>query len=500
MAPDTEVPVGREGGSLSGPEAVADDDVEATAESESAESADRRPRRWYGLLAVILLLLLLLCFGITVADLVITRGPQQARFIARNLECLQCHTELIPDFSRAVVHQPFALEECTVCHTPHGKEVTSIVTRSPGRTVQRLRTWLQWLPLRLVTSTPWAGSAGGSETKVTVTPGDTVVSTSVSGVPREASTLVLPADKLCWTCHGSMGALLGEAYQHKPFTAGQCGSCHSPHASDTKALLTQAPDKLCFTCHPMGAQINRKQGHPPAKRGWCIDCHNPHASANRGVLVARQRDLCFRCHPSVGVLSGLPVQHQPFLEDNCTGCHEPHGSDETPLLVRGQPALCFKCHPAIRNQFAKASHHPVGVELTCGSCHNPHAAQYASLIDAQDNSFCYQCHGDKLVAYSDSAHYSMLCVKCHTPHGSQFEPILTARNPDLCLRCHSAMDDEGTHPVRTHFFDLHAKKGLTCSSSCHNPHGTDYQYMLKNFNSPQDGQCLQCHKYTGVYY
>jgi hypothetical protein len=24
--------------------------------------------------------------------------------------------------------------------------------------------------------------------------------------------------------------------------------------------------------------------------------------------------------------------------------------------------------------------------------------------------------------------------------------------------------------------------------------------MLRNFNSPQDGQCLQCHKYVGVYF
>jgi len=484
---------------LFGSEAVADDDIEDDSDPDPAQTEDRARRQWYGLSAVILLLLLLLCFGITVADLIVTRGPQQARFVVRNLECLQCHTELIPDFSRPVVHQPFALKECTVCHTPHGKQLTSIVTQGPGKTIRRFRTLLQWLPLRLI-SAVWPGLKGGSDSSVTVAPGDKVVSKTTKGDQDESSYLTMPADKLCWTCHGSMGALLGEPYQHRPFQAGQCGNCHNPHASDNRALLTQAPDKLCFTCHPMGAQINRMQAHPPAKRGWCTDCHSPHASGNKGILVARQRELCFRCHPTVGVLSNLPVQHQPFLEDNCTGCHEPHGSDNLPLLVRAQPGLCFNCHPAIQNQFARTSHHPVGVELTCGSCHNPHAAQYAALIDAQNNAFCYQCHGDKQVAYDDSAHSIMLCVKCHTPHGSQFAPILIAQNPDLCLTCHPAMEAQGTHPVRSHFFDLHAKKGLTCSSSCHNPHGTNYQYMLKNFNSPQDGQCLQCHKYTGVYY
>ncbi len=91
----------------------------------------------------------------------------------------------------------------------------------------------------------------------------------------------------------------------------------------------------------------------------------------------------------------MPVQHQPFLNDNCTGCHEPHGSDYTPLLVQAQPELCYKCHPRFRTSSRKPSHHPIGLDLTCASCHNPHAAQYPGLINAQNNEFCYECHGDK---------------------------------------------------------------------------------------------------------
>ena len=79
-------------------------------------------------------------------------------------------------------------------------------------------------------------------------------------------------------------------------------------------------------------------------------------------------------------------------------------------------------------------------------------------------------------------------------------PILVAENPDLCLECHPAFEGQNKHPVRQEFFDVHAKKGLTCSSSCHNPHGTDYEFMIRNFNSPQDGQCLQCHKFVGIYF
>jgi predicted CXXCH cytochrome family protein len=37
---------------------------------------------------------------------------------------------------------------------------------------------------------------------------------------------------------------------------------------------------------------------------------------------------------------------------------------------------------------------------------------------------------------------------------------------------------------------------LTCTSSCHNPHGTRLNAMLRNFDYHQDGNCLMCHAVT----
>lgn len=475
------------------------DDVDSNIGSTSDEVEERRGRRWYSLLALLLLFLLLMCCAVTSLDIWATRGPQQARFIARNLTCLQCHTELIPDFAKASVHRPFVQKECVTCHTPHGRQVTTIVTEGPGRTISRMRTLIQWLPLKW-----WFGivaSIGGdSSTSVTVNGGDRVVSETTKKVTGDKSHLVLPEKELCWTCHGDMGPLLADPYQHQPFQAGRCTDCHDPHASDYRVLLTQAPNKLCFTCHPMGDELNRMQAHPPARDGWCTDCHNPHASKYKGILATSQRELCFRCHPGVAGLGNMPVQHQPFLNDNCTGCHEPHGSDYTPLLTKSQPELCYDCHPRIRDQFAQESHHPVGVNLTCGSCHDPHAAQYRGLVNAQNNSFCYQCHGEKKALYAKSAHFNTLCIKCHTPHGSSYSPMLVQSNPDLCLSCHPAYEGRNKHPVRPVYRDVHSQTGLTCSSTCHNPHGTDFGYMINNFNPRQDGLCLQCHLYVGILY
>ena len=475
-------------------------DIDSNIAPTPSGAEEQRGRRSYALLAIVALLLLLLCGVVTSIDIWTTRGPQQASFIARNLECLQCHTELIPDFSKASVHQPFVKKECTTCHTPHGKRVSATVSGGGSKRVEQVRTLLQWLPLKWWFSL-WKGFTGTAAANTTVTSaGGRVVSTTTTDLAGGPSSLVLPEEKLCWTCHGNMGPLLSDPYQHQPFSSGRCVNCHDPHASDFRGLLKQAPNKLCFTCHPIGAELNRMQSHPPAKDGWCTDCHNPHASKYKGILITNQRALCFRCHPSVAGQSNMPVQHQPFINDNCTGCHQPHGSDTRPLLNKPQPELCYGCHPKIADQFAQKSHHPVGVNLTCGSCHDPHAAEYRGLINAEDNSFCYQCHDDKQSLYSKSAHVDTLCISCHTPHGSDDAPMLVESNPDLCLRCHPALEGRNKHPVRPKFLDVHADKGLTCTSSCHNPHGTTYNYMLKNFYYPQDGLCLQCHKYVGILY
>jgi predicted CXXCH cytochrome family protein len=477
---------------LTDPEVVVDD-----VDIEPEESEDRRGRRRWSLLIIALLLLLLLCCVATSAQVWVTGGSQQARFIARNLECLQCHTELIPEFNNVAVHSPFALKECVGCHTRHGKKVSVSVTRGAIETWRRYSTMLEWLPLKW-----WFSLSQGAAGRIGSIAGglDPSQGRSVE-VKGEKSELTMPEEDLCWLCHGSMGAKLGDPYQHQPFTAGRCTTCHDPHSSEYAGLINQPPNEICFTCHPMGLQLSRDQAHPPVEQGWCLDCHDPHASQFKGMIVARQRELCFRCHPSVAMLESMPVQHGPFLNDDCTGCHEHHASDYRPLLDAEQPRLCYNCHPAIADQFAAPSHHPVGLSLTCSSCHDPHAAQYPGLISARDNAFCYQCHSQISVTYETSLHERVLCIRCHSPHGTSFAPILQNENPPLCLGCHEAEHfDDGSggvrrnnHPVRPVFYDVNARKQLTCTTSCHNPHGTNLSGMLRYFPRSRDGTCLMCH-------
>jgi predicted CXXCH cytochrome family protein len=467
---------------------------------EQQEDGGRNGRsRW--MLAAILLLLLLLCAVTTVIDVWVTAPTaSQQQAILRNIECLRCHVEMLPLFTKDSVHNPFEKKQCTTCHTPHGEIVRTTKTFGPVERWQRLRTLIEWLPLRLaceIGKTPVGliGQVAGGKQQ-----------TTEKQVKGKDSKLILPSDELCWMCHGDIGPQRAMSYTHNPFMKGRCTSCHNPHASDYGPLLTQSERDLCVTCHPIGLELNRAQTHPPVANRYCTTCHHPHASNYRGILVSNQRDLCFTCHPTVAPLSLKAVQHEPFL-DNCTGCHEPHGSNYVPLLRKYQPPLCYDCHPGIRYDFLKVSHHPVDtVKLDCAGCHDPHAADFRFLLNAKGNAFCYTCHtkanGNAYAikaTYEPSAHGTgnILCVRCHTPHGSAYGPLLRKRNPELCLDCHGpVVDGPNKHPFRPNLWDVAARRPLTCTTTCHNPHGTDQNFMLQRYSWPYDGQCLQCHQVT----
>jgi predicted CXXCH cytochrome family protein len=476
---------------------------------ELQEDGGRNGRsRW--VLAGVLLLLLLLCTVTTVVDVWVTAPTaSQQQAILRNIECLRCHVEMMPLFTKESVHNPFAKKQCTTCHSPHGEIVRTTKTFGPVERWQRLRTLIEWLPLRL------ACEIGKSPVELLGQAAGVKSQTTEKQVKGKDSKTTLPSDELCWMCHGNIGPQRAMDYTHNPFMKGRCTSCHDPHASDFGPLLTQSERDLCVTCHPIGLQLNRAQTHPPVANRYCTTCHHPHASNYRGILVSNQRDLCFTCHPTVAPLSLKAVQHKPFIDD-CTGCHEPHGSNYVPLLRQEQPPLCYKCHPTIRYDFLKASHHPADSSLLdCAGCHDPHASDYAALLTAKDNAICYKCHTAKIgnasaikVSYEGSAHKGTLCISCHTPHGSAYGPLLREPNPALCYRCHPSTRniDEAfpaNHPHRPDlYWDVVALKPMTCTTTCHNPHGSRYDAMVRipygGDGFGRDNLCLACHPRVGI--
>jgi predicted CXXCH cytochrome family protein len=555
--------------------------------SSSAEGGGRRRRSsWYILLVIILLLLALLASCTASMAVYYRVGPQRAVFIARNAPCLQCHTEKLAEMRLRSTHNPFVERNCESCHEPHSELVKVTVVSEGSSGTVRAATWFRWGPFRRPYDSVQRALFG-------------VTKASQRSWEQKAlgdAKLVAPEDRLCWTCHGNLNPERNMGFPHQPFAANHCLSCHDPHASNFKPLLTAAPYNLCVTCHPMGKELNRTYTHRPAVRRQCLDCHKPHASDYQGVLVMAQRDLCFTCHPSVGQLSTQAVQHQPFLGDNCTGCHEPHGADAAPLLTQSSPNLCYRCHTSMPERFTRASHHPVGTKIDCASCHQPHASSEKGLLLARErdlclschpdtavqtflpvqhapfaaaasctdchvphgsdygplllnpqpnlcyichpalaeamskpshhpgecsgchtvhastnqkllvapagNSFCYRCHPQIKTTYAKSNHAPMACVKCHRPHGSRYGSLLVKSGPKVCVDCHEPThrymgDGDLSHRASNQFLDIHSNKPLSCTSTCHNPHGTQFQHMTRTYPPKWDGLCLQCHVGVG---
>lgn len=564
-------------------------DVEHTQEQPAEEEHPRRRKRL--VIAVLLLLLLLLCCLGAASTALMRGGSQSISFVVSNIECLQCHTEMLDTMGMSSIHDPYARQQCESCHNNHAWLVTSEVTEEGGTVEVTSSVWLRWGPFR------WVFDTLDQVLRVTGAASDLTTSEEIIG----EATLVADIETLCWTCHGGLRPEREKDFPHSPFATNNCVSCHVPHASNNSPLLITTSKSLCLTCHPIGRELNRAQAHDPVANFDCMECHEAHASDHPGILVANQRDLCFTCHPSVAMLSNDAVQHQPFGEGAyCTGCHEPHGADVMPLLKAETPRLCYDCHESIEPRFARESHHPIGERLDCPSCHQPHASEHRGLLVEQERTLCLGCHGELIEARMQAVQHEPFeddpCTSCHVPHGSKYEPLLRNPEPNLCYRCHldiatemsrpshhpkqcsnchevhagdyekllvgksgngfcygchgeialtylqsshKGIDCRGCHQphgsrwgsLRTEhpavqcsnchpeeegvrfvgngdtahraspeFYDAVAGKPLTCTSTCHNAHGTPFELMLRIMERPFDGNCLPCHDKVGKTY
>lgn len=343
------------------------------------------------------------------------------------------------------------------------------------------------------------------------------------------------------------------ALVHIPLINGNCADCHLEHALGEKSELRVDRQALCFTCHPdYKNELTRPVKHPPYSNSYCTDCHNPHVSKHRGLLWGPQNQMCYNCHFAFKNITTLPVQHSPFQKGFCTSCHEPHASDYRGLLRINQLRLCYSCHFDRDADLSKPVKHKPYAEGKCVDCHDPHAAQTKGLLPAPNQTeFCLLCHSRSYVfgPKHHPAPEGLACTRCHSPHAGFEKALLPAKSPDLCLTCHtfgqgkmaltyykrskhgklSCFDCHGKegfgfkfespeeklrlclschpgysqktrqkdktrcylHPVGPPWVDVNTEELLTCSSTCHNPHGTPYRKLL---TAKGDGLCLKCHK------
>ncbi len=215
----------------------------------------------------------------------------------------------------------------------------------------------------------------------------------------------------------------------------------------------------CYSCH-QGKVAGSEWRHSPAASLFCRACHRSDLAQTKiAVPSGRVETVCFSCHVNDSKWTGMGHIHGPVGTGDCTICHDPHGSDsEFQLWTDGKAKLCVVCHEDKK--------------------------KYASSAETQK----LKIHGI-LRARG--------CVVCHSPHATEHRFQLLAEINDLCTSCHVGLQDtEEGHPVQNHPLDgvedpLRPGNSFSCSS-CHDPHGSNYSYLL--IGDPRGGLvCVKCH-------
>ena len=245
-----------------------------------------------------------------------------------------------------------------------------------------------------------------------------------------------------------------------------CTTCHNQTLPDDANLDVKRLDKnsdyspVCFSCHRKLIRQNLWL-HSPSANVFCWTCHRQADGAGGTkvpLLSAKQVDEnCFECHVNRQKFENDYV-HGPVGTGECTVCHDPHGGEyEKQLWADGKADLCVGCHLNKKNVLKK--------------------------------TFGFFSHG--ILQGSG-------CIVCHNTHSEGYRFQLYNTINELCVSCHNGLQDvKKGHPVGNHPLEgkpdpLRKGRELSCTS-CHNPHGTTYRYML--IGSILGGHvCSKCHR------
>jgi len=288
-----------------------------------------------------------------------------------------------------------------------------------------------------------------------------------------------------------------------------------PHAAwaAEHPRLVKLESTRCTTCH--SALLKDAQDvHPPAADD-CTTCHQFDISdqGTQVSLVESGNALCLLCHDKEDEAAGtLAAPHEP-VTDTCLNCHNPHATPRPRLLVEDQPALCAQCHDLDE---LEGKH---GKQLTqatqCTACHAPHGSANPSMLrsknlhppfgdgdcdschrqpfgdrvrlTARGEALCTACHGEMSEPDDVSVHAALHggrkagCLSCHDPHMSDQQPLLKEAVPDLCAQCHQPIVDA----VRA---DTGHAVGEDCTT-CHLPHSSKKPHLLMDTAPDLCGLC-----------
>jgi DmsE family decaheme c-type cytochrome len=298
------------------------------------------------------------------------------------------------------------------------------------------------------------------------------------------------------------GAALGVS---PPADAIHAGLGASQKAADDYAALKDFADGADAPVMMAAAKTSEKK--PAAKK------------ADGGEAHYIGSEACVRCHRNqVGTfgetLHGDILLKHPRSDAEKLGCESCHGPGskhavskegdggepgdiiafrkDSPRPVEERNAICLGCHEKGDRTYWKGSAHE-NQGLACTNCHQlmEKVSPQHQLVKSTEVETCFQCHKDRRAQFERPSHHplregDMTCSSCHNPHGSATDSLLReASVNETCYKCHA--DKRGPYlwehePVRDNCLN------------CHEPHGTVNEYLLK-VQRPR--LCQMCHMGPG---
>jgi predicted CXXCH cytochrome family protein len=167
-----------------------------------------------------------------------------------------------------------------------------------------------------------------------------------------------------------------------------------------------------------------------------------------------------------------------------------------PLPGKAGDEACVTCHKPIVAR--KVLHGPVAAG-SCLSCHEVKESggtvriTLAGGVTADnETALCLTCHDDMAARLKQKAVHAPVaggaCSSCHDPHGSDFRFMLPAEGTASCLTCHSDIQEA----MGAAFTHEPAKQACTV---CHDPHAGPFAGQTR---VELNLLCLSCHSDTPI--
>jgi predicted CXXCH cytochrome family protein len=206
---------------------------------------------------------------------------------------------------------------------------------------------------------------------------------------------------------------------------------------------------------------------------------------------------CTQCHE--GITGGFhDATHAKLMATDekgknigCESCHGPGsvhskkgGAAGTIINPTKNPETCYQCHLDKRGEFALPHAHPMG-KVSCSDCHDPHkgdAVVGGGTKLASANETCLKCHDAQrgpFVFEHEALRES--CTTCHNPHGTVNDKMLKARNQTLCLQCHYQQQTAtGQLMIGGRDHAAFVQRGTCWTAGCHEAiHGSHVNSSLR---------------------